>query len=101
MMIPTEGILTLPSTVERRSGENRRAERGERRRSVDPTTCDRQYNSDETEFMLAMEQYKGDNRRFFPTWSETLEVLRALGYRKVAEPTRMPGLSPTMPPNWN
>jgi hypothetical protein len=41
-----------------------------------------------------MDHYKRDNRRPFPTWSEVLEVLRALGYRKVAEPTPMPGLQP-------
>jgi len=41
----------------------------------------------------AMDQYKRDNRRPFPTWSEVLEVLYSLGYRKVAEPTALPGLS--------
>jgi hypothetical protein len=41
--------------------------------------------------MKAMDQYKRDNRRPFPTWSEVLEVLRALGYRRVAEPTALPG----------
>lgn len=34
-------------------------------------------------FMNAMERYKRENRRPFPTWSEVLEVLRSLGYRKV------------------
>ena len=58
---------------------------GERRRQIDPTTCERDYNDDEIEFMKAMDQYKRDNRRPFPTWSEVLEVMRALGYRKVAE----------------
>ena len=48
--------------------------------------------------MRAMDQYKRDNRRPFPTWSEVLEVLRALGYRKVADPTVMPGLSNSLPP---
>jgi hypothetical protein len=38
-----------------------------------------------------MDQYKRDNRRPFPTWSEVLEVLYSLGYRKVAEPTALPG----------
>ena len=38
-----------------------------------------------------MDRYKRDNRRPFPTWSEVLEVLRAMGYRKTAEPTTMPG----------
>ena len=63
----------------------------ERRRLIDPTTCERDYSDDETEFMKAMDRYKRDNRRPFPTWSEVLEVLRAMGYRKVADPTDMPG----------
>ena len=65
--------------------------RPERRRMVDPTTCEREYTDDEIMFMKAMDQYKRDNRRPFPTWSEVLEVLRALGYRKVAEETALPG----------
>jgi hypothetical protein len=45
--------------------------------------------------MKAMDQYKRDNRRPFPTWSEVLEVLFALGYRKVAQPSALPGNSPS------
>jgi hypothetical protein len=83
----------IPVAIERRkTGADRR--KVERRRQVDPTTCERDYTDDEIEFMKAMDQYKRDNRRPFPTWSEVLEVLRALGYRKVAEPTALPGLSP-------
>jgi hypothetical protein len=88
----------IPVAVERRSGKDRRNEKGERRRQIDPTTCERDYSDEEIEFMKAMDQYKRDNRRPFPTWSEVLEVLRAMGYRKVAEPSAMPGLSPTLPP---
>jgi hypothetical protein len=84
---------SIPVAVERRSGKDRR-QQGERRRQVDPTTCERDYNDEEIAFMRAMDQYKRDNRRPFPTWSEVLEVLRALGYRKVAEPTALPGLPP-------
>jgi hypothetical protein len=78
--------------IERGSGSERR--KGERRRQIDPTTCERDYSEEEILFMRAMDQYKRDNRRPFPTWSEVLEVLRALGYRKVAEPTALPGLKP-------
>lgn len=88
----------IPVAVERRSGQERRQQQGERRRQIDPTTCERDYSGEEIEFMKAMDQYKRDNRRPFPTWSEVLEVLRALGYRKVADPSMMPGLSTTMPP---
>src|SRR3954469_12957432 len=90
----------IPVAIERRSGKERREEVGERRRQVDPTTCERDYNEDEIEFMRAMDQYKRDNRRPFPTGSEVLEVLAALGYRRVAEPTAMPGNTKpaTVPP---
>jgi hypothetical protein len=83
----------IPVAIERRSGGDRRS--GERRRQIDPTTCERDYSEEEIAFMKAMDQYKRDNRRPFPTWSEVLEVLRSLGYRKTAEPTVMPGLQPS------
>jgi hypothetical protein len=89
---------SIPVAVDRRGGKDRREERGERRRQIDPTTCERDYSVDEIEFMKAMDQYKRENRRPFPTWSEVLEVLRAIGYRRVAEPSVMPGLSTTLPP---
>jgi len=53
-----------------------------RRRFVDPTTCEREYTVSEMEFMQAMHDYKLSSGRMFPTWSEVLEVLRALGYEK-------------------
>jgi hypothetical protein len=74
-----------------------RRPRGQRRPRIDPSTCERDYSDEEIHFMLAMDQYKRDNRRPFPTWSESLEVLRALGYRKVAEPTALPGLPLSAP----
>ena len=82
----------IPVAVERRSGKDRREELGERRRQVDPTTCEKDYSDEEIDFMKAMDLYKRSNRRPFPTWSEVLEVLRSLGYRKTEERTAMPGL---------
>jgi hypothetical protein len=55
-----------------------------RRRLVDPTTCDREYTPAEIELMQAMQAYKQSSGRMFPTWSEVLEVMRALGYSKAA-----------------
>lgn len=84
----------VPVAVERRSGADRRSgldRRIERRRQVDPTTCEKEYSDEEIVFMKAMDNYKRINRRPFPTWSEVLEVLRSLGYRKTAEATALPG----------
>ncbi len=83
----------IPVATDRRRAENAAAKRksSERRRLIDPTTCERDYSDDETEFMKAMDRYKRENRRPFPTWSEVLEVLRSMGYRRVAEATDLPG----------
>jgi hypothetical protein len=32
---------------------------------------------------MAIETYKKVNKRLYPTWTEILEILRQLGYRKV------------------
>jgi len=54
--------------------------RPERRKRIDPTTCERDYQPEELEFMRAIEHYKRTNGRMFPTCSELLEVVRGLGY---------------------
>ena len=76
-----------PDGVEPRTGEARRKD--QRRREIDPTTCERDYSLDEVEFMSAMDNYKRRSGRPFPTWSEVLEVVRSLGYRKVDAPTEI------------
>jgi len=53
-----------------------------RRRKIDPTTCERDYEPEEIEFMRALEDYKRSSGRMFPTCSEILEVVRSLGYRR-------------------
>ena len=40
-------------------------------------------------FLMAINDYKKVNKRPFPTWTEVLDIMLALGYRKVAEPKDM------------
>ena len=40
-------------------------------------------NGEQFEFIMAIEAYKKANKRMYPTWTEILEVLHQLGYRKV------------------
>ncbi len=82
----TAEVAAAPVVVERRQSERRKVER---RRQIDPTTCERDYTDDEIAFMTAMDEYKRKSGRQFPTWSEVLEVVRNLGYRRVAEPTEI------------
>lgn len=57
----------------------------QRRRQIDPTTCERDYNGEEIEFMQALDAYKRSSGRMFPTCSEILEVIRDLGYIRLTE----------------
>lgn len=74
------------SLVDRRSGLDRRRGPG-RRRSDDRRAAEEGEMTDEQfEFIMAVNEYKRVNKRPFPTWTEVLDVIQALGYRKVAEP---------------
>jgi hypothetical protein len=81
---------SAPVAVERRGMERR--VKVNRRRQIDPTTCERDYTGDEIEFMSAIEQYKRHSGRMFPTCSEVLEVLKSLGYQKypTSDPAALP-----------
>jgi hypothetical protein len=84
---PAESRSADSRPVEQRHGERRN--KVERRRQIDPTTCERDYTPDQVDFMKAMDLYKRRSGRQFPTWSEVLEVIESLGYRKVAPPTEI------------
>ncbi len=43
-------------------------------------------SDEQFEFLMAIEEYKKANSKPFPTWTEVLELIKALGYRKVAAP---------------
>lgn len=73
--------VSEPYVGEERRQTTRRV-KVERRRQIDPTTCERDYTGDEIEFMRAMDDYKRRAGRQFPTWSEVLEVVRSLGYKR-------------------
>jgi hypothetical protein len=71
-----------PNVSERASRASRARHASNRRPRIDPTTCERDYSTAEVEFMQAMQAYKMASGRMFPTWSEVLEVLQGLGYKK-------------------
>lgn len=73
------------SPVDRRSGLERRRGPGRRRSDSRRSAEEGEMNSDQLEFVLAMDEYKRINKKPFPSWTEVLEVLKYLGYRKVAD----------------
>jgi len=97
--------------TERRSGKDRRRNVVDRRLGLDRRrgpgirlsderkAAEQGYLSDEQfEFLMAIDEYKRKNQRPFPTWTEVLEVIKALGYRKVAEPTPLDEKAQDSPP---
>ena len=66
----TTGLERRRGPGRRRSDDRKAAEEGE--------MTDEQF-----EFCMAIETYKKVNKRLYPTWTEVLEVVRQLGYRKV------------------
>jgi len=74
---------------ERRKGERRdtglerRRGPGRRRSDVRKSAEEGEMNGEQFEFVMAIETYKKVNRRLYPTWTEILEIVNQLGYRKV------------------
>jgi hypothetical protein len=101
---PADGVEKRQNVVDRRCGLERRVidlgsptglerRRGPgRRRSDDRKSAEEGEMTDEQfEFIMAVDTYKRLNNRPFPTWTEVLEVVKQLGYRKVAASTiRLP-----------
>ncbi|MCX5646671.1 MAG: hypothetical protein NTZ17_18620 [Phycisphaerae bacterium] len=74
------------SVVDRRLGLDRMRGPGRRRSEERKAAEEGQMSDDQFEFVMAIDEYKRANARPFPTWTEVLEVIKALGYRRVAEP---------------
>ena len=80
---PPTGVLTMPIANDRMHGAGRTGSRG-LPWGTDPATSDVTYTPAEIEFMVAMERYRREHHRPYPTCSEVLAVLESLGYRKGA-----------------
>ena len=74
------------NVVDRRLGLDRRRGPGRRLSDERKSAEEGQMSDEQFEFLMAVDEYKRKNQRPFPTWTEVLEVVKALGYRKVAEP---------------
>lgn len=74
------------SVVDRRLGLDRRRGPGRRLSDERKSAEEGQMSEEQFTFLMAIDEYKKKNARPFPTWTEVLEIIKALGYRKVAEP---------------
>lgn len=74
------------SATERRLNLDRRRGPGIRRSDDRRAAEEGQMTDEQFAFVMAVDQYKKQNNKPFPSWTEILEIVKALGYRKVAEP---------------
>ncbi len=74
------------NVIDRRLGLDRRRGPGHRRTPERKAAEEGEMTDEQFEFLMTIDTYKKANQRPFPTWTEVLEVIKAMGYRKVAEP---------------
>ncbi|MFH1614014.1 MAG: hypothetical protein ABIG61_02875 [Planctomycetota bacterium] len=86
------------SVVDRRLGLNRHRGPGRRRSQERKAAEEGQMNDEQFEFLMAIDRYKSENHVPFPTWTEVLEVIKALGYRRVAEPQSLEAFKKQLDP---
>ena len=93
------------------SGLERRRGRGRRLSDFSRSAEEGDMTKEQFMFLVAVDEFKKANDKTFPTWTDVLEVIRLLGYRKTmpselnlrrAEDWREPAFSPSCvrPPNW-
>jgi len=78
------------SVVDRRSGLDRRDASGlrrlrgpgRRRPEFNRAAEEGEFTSEQFLFVAAIDAFKRANQKSFPNWTEVLEVIRRLGYRK-------------------
>ncbi len=69
---------------DRRSKFDRRRGPGRRRTDYRRAAEEGHMNEEQVDFLRAIDEYKRVNQRPFPTWTEVLDVVLFLGYRRVA-----------------
>jgi hypothetical protein len=73
------------SVLDRRSGLDRRKGAGRRRTDERRSAEEGEMTDEQFSLVQAINDYKKLNNCPFPTWTEVLDVIKYLGYRKVAE----------------
>jgi hypothetical protein len=81
--VPTSARVLRHNAHAVTTSEASQGTKRDKERFVDLTQSNAVLVSAELEFMEAMDAYKKRSGRMFPTWSEVLEVLVTLGYKKV------------------
>lgn len=71
-----------PSRGEEATGLDRRRGPGRRRTDFSKAAEEGEMTTEQFLFVMAIDAFKKANGKMFPTWTDVLEVVRLLGYRK-------------------
>jgi hypothetical protein len=71
------------SSEDRRTGLERRRGPGRRLSDDRKSAEEGEMSEHQFEFVMAIQTYKKVNKRLYPTWTEILEIVNQLGYRKI------------------
>ncbi len=74
--------LERRDVVDRRTGLERLRGPGRRRTDFAKAAEEGQMTGEQFLFVMAVDAFKRVNKKSFPSWTEVLEVIRKLGYRK-------------------
>lgn len=105
-------VTAVPSTGEPVSGLERRRGKGRRLSDFSRAAQEGEMTAEQFMFLMAIDEFKKANGKTFPQWTDVLEVIRLLGYRKTmaselrlrrAEDWRENATSPSnvRPKNWS
>ena len=83
----SQGVVDPRSGLDRRktsgaTGLERRRGPGRRRSDFMKAADEGEMNPEQFLFLLAIDAFKKANNKTFPSWTDVLEVIRLLGYRK-------------------
>jgi hypothetical protein len=89
----SEGVVDRRSGIDRRdrpgasggSGLERRRGPGRRRSDFARAAEEGELTTEQFNFVAAIDAFKKANDKTFPTWTDVLEVIRLLGYRKTCK----------------
>ncbi|MFG0275087.1 MAG: hypothetical protein ACF8QF_08520 [Phycisphaerales bacterium] len=90
---PSDGVVDRRSGIDRRdrpgassgSGLERRRGPGRRRSDFAKAAEEGELTTEQFNFVAAIDAFKKANDKTFPTWTDVLEVIRLLGYRKTCK----------------
>ncbi len=77
-----ESATPAPEGADDFTGLERRRGAGRRRTDFMKSAEEGEMTSEQFHFIAAIEAFKKSNTKMFPTWTDVLEVVRLLGYRK-------------------